>query len=234
MSMTPFQTRQLALMRQMEKAFETNPSASQTVSIQNDYATDDQLCLTGVSFLPQELCEHIYKELIVTLQSIDPTQYFIPIDALHLTVQNVRVIQKPPSYDAGTIERAKSAFATVIETHKMQSFELAGLLSMPTSLAIIALTTPDYDQLVRRLRTELTNKDAADDKSYFTDKIVFANISICRYTHMPNQKWFEIIKNFKEKNLGNFTAKNVSLIETNAGCHPAKTRVFGIYNFQQN
>ena len=173
----------------MEKAFATNPSASQTVSIQNNYASNDQLCLTTVSFLPKELATHIYKELIEPLQLIDPTHYYFPVDALHLTVQNVRVIAKPPNYDAGTIERAKSVFSTVIPTYAPQVFSLDGLLCMPTSLAIVALSTPDYDTLVRNLRKNLTQNDCADDKSYFTDEIIFANISICRYTKIPDQNF---------------------------------------------
>ena len=215
--MTPFQQKQLIVMRQMEQTLQNNPLASQTVSMQKDYVTDTQLCLAAVSFLPNDLATIIDTQLIKPLQSIDPTQYFFPIDALHLTIQNIRVINDPPHFDAGTIEHAKTVFSTVIPHHNPQQFALTGLLTMPTSIAVIALVTPDFNHL-----------------SYFSDAIIFANITICRYTKIPNKKWFDFVEKIKNKPIGNFIAKTVSLIETNAGCHPSKTTSFGTYNFKEN
>ncbi len=232
--MSPFQQKQLTLIRQMELAFQTNSSASQTVSMQKDYTNDNQLCLAAVSFLPTDLATIIDTQLIKPLQLLNPDQYYFPINGLHLTVQNVRVIASPPSYDNDTIERAKTVFSTIVPHYGAQHFELAGLLNMPTSLAVIALVTKEFNQLVRQLRSELILNDCADNKSYYNDEIIFANITICRYTKIPDKKWFDFIEKIKNKPIGNFNAKTISLIETNAGCHPSKTTIFDTYKFRQN
>ena len=189
---------------QQKTAYSNTPNgvgvSNQFLSLTNrinakDYTNDNQLCLAAVSFLPTDLATIIDTQLIKPLQLLNPDQYYFPINGLHLTVhKNVRVIASPPSYDNDTIERAKTVFSAVIPNYSNQQFELAGLLAMPTSLAVIALVTKEFNQLVRQLRSELILNDCADNKSYYNDEIIFANITICRYTKIPDKKWFDFIE----------------------------------------
>jgi 2'-5' RNA ligase len=231
--MTPYQQRQLVLMRQMESSLSRGVTASTIVPMQTDYVNDPQLCLTAVSFVGNDVAVGIYEKIIKTLQTIEPNFYYYNGDSLHLTVQNIRVINNPPHFTWADITKADTAIGAVVRSYEPFSFTLFGILSMPTSISVIALIEPRYDAFVRTLRRQLIVTGVPDDKTYFTDEMVFANITICRYTHTPQQKFLEQLTAYTDMPFGNITANEVSLITTNAGAHPSKTRVFGTYRFQQ-
>lgn len=220
-------------MRRMEYAFIQNPNASQTVDFQPDYTNDPQLTLTCVSFVPKHIAQAIQKTIIEPLLAIEPDFYYFPNESLHVTIQNIRVINHPPHFGPSEVEKAKLLLSEQVHNYGPFTFEYHGLLSMPTSVSMIALVTPEYDQFVKLLRAKLIDAGLPDDKKYFTDEIVFANTTICRYTHKPSQEFIKKIETMKDIRIGNFVADETSLIETNAGGHPSKTRIFGTYRFSQ-
>ncbi len=230
--MTPFQKSQLALMRQMESTLAINPRASEIVSMQSDYANDDALCLTTVSYLPNTLAESIRRDIIAPLAVIDPDQYYFPNSSMHVTIHNVRVVRSPQSFTNHDIRLARQLLRTCIPTYTAPTFELVGLLSMPTSVSIIALVNPYFDQMVKSIRNLFAEANLADDKKYFTDEIIFANITICRYTKSPSKLFLETVQKNKDKNFGKFTPYETTLVTTNAGMHPSKTTVIESFSFR--
>lgn len=231
--MIPYQQRQLVLMRQMEESLARGATVSTIVPFQTDYANDPQLCLTAVSFVGADIANRIHNELISKLQTIEPDFYYYGHDSLHLTVQNVRVINSPPHFTQSDISAVRTVFADMAPRYEPFSFTLCGVLSMPTSVSVIALIEPRYDAFIRDLRQQLVAAGVPDDKTYFTDEMVFANITICRYTHVPHRLFLTQLAEYKNLPLGNLTVGDVSVITTNAGAHPSKTTVFGTYQFGQ-
>lgn len=223
--MTPFQQKQLALMRQMELTFASGAPASTIVPMQADYKNDTQMCLTYVTFIPKEIAVMIQRKLISTLSAIEPDFYYYPEDALHVTIQNIRVIHDPPHFGPHEIAKAKELLSTLTSHYSPFLFEFAGILSLPTSLAIIVLTSPEYDEFVKLLRQELNRAGIPDDKTYFTNDVVFTNTTICRYVHQPSKKFIDEVQKHRSEFFGTMSAKNVSLIQTNAGAHPSKTTI---------
>lgn len=219
-------------MRQMESAMASGTASPTIVSMQSDYVTDNQLCLTSVSFAPPEFADIIYNAIIKPLQNIDPDQYYYPNTSLHVTIHNIRVVASPPNFTSADIQKAKTLLSTSIPTYVAPTFTLQGLLVMPTSVAIVALVTPEYDHMVRQLRQTFADAGLPDNKTYFTNEIIFANMTICRYTHKPSQVFLEKIETLKNIDIGRFVVQEVSLIQTNAGAHPTKTKVFGSFNFK--
>lgn len=232
--MTPFQTRQLALMRQMELRLASDEHASTIVPMQTDYAADPQLCLSANSFLPHDKAQKIYEQIIKPLQNIDPNQYYYLPESLHITLHSIRIIHDPPSYTKKDIKTSQLILTKLVPSQSAFPVVLQGVLSLPTSVAVIVLVTPEYDHFTRNLRKEFINAGIPDDKKYFTDEIVFANTTICRYTQKPSQKLLQYIEQIKDTVFYSFPINNVSLLETNAVCHPSKTTIFDTYEFRKN
>ena len=219
-------------MRQMELSLASGARTSTIVPFQSNYASDPQLCLTCVSFLTKDVAKKIQNQIITLLQKLEPDFYYYPVESLHITIQNIRVINYPPHYGPTEIAKAKNLLSEFVPLYESFRFELNGTIQMPTSLAVIALASPEYDQFVRILRRAFIDADIPDDKKYFTNEIVFANTTICRYTHKPSQKFLKKLETLKDADIGTFVAGGVSLIETNAAAYSSKTRVFGTYQFK--
>jgi len=229
--MTPFQKRQLDLMRQMEKSLAAGLEASTIVPVQSDYANNNQIALTCISNIPKSIATTIQTKLIRPLQAIEPDFYYYPETALHVTIQNIRVIHDPPRFSPSDVAKVQSILQTYIPNTPAPEFVYSGLLSMPTSVSVIALVSPAYDQFVKQLRTSLANAGVPDDKTYFTDEAVFANTTICRYTHKPSQQFTNALVKLNDTYIGQFKPDNVSLVSMNAVASPAKTTVLGDYQF---
>lgn len=218
-------------MRQMESALAANSNASEIVAMQSDYANDDALCLTTVSYIPKSLAESIRTAIIEPLAVIDPDQYYFPNSSMHVTIHNVRVVRSPQSFTDQDIQRARQLLRLSIPTFTAPTFELVGLLSMPTSVSIIALVNPEFDHMVKSIRRQFTEANLADDKKYFTDEIIFANITICRYTKSPSKLFLETVQKNKETKYGIFSPKETTLVTSNAGMHPSKTTIIESFAF---
>lgn len=231
--MTPFQQRQLALMRQMEQSFHSNRNTATIVPMQSDFANDPQMALTAVSYLPKPLIDTITKLIIQPLKNIEQDFYYYPPEAMHITIQNVRVIHNPPQFTAEDIDIARSVFRQAALNINPFPFALQGVLSMPTSVSIIALGTPEYNSFVKRLRRDLTNAHVPDDKSYFTDELVFANATICRYTHEPSDVFIQKLQELRDQYIGDVVINETALVTMNASANRSKTTILETYQFGQ-
>lgn len=230
--MIPFQRKQIALMRQMESRFTSGTTASSIVSMQSDYRNDNQLCLTCVSKIPKDVAVTIQTKILRNLSAIEPNFYYYPTESLHITIQNIRIINNPPHFGPSEIAKVARLLSEFIPQFEPFPFILSGLIRMPTSISVIALVTPAYDRCIKLLRKRLVSVGVADDKKYFSPDVIFANATICRYTHKPSEKFMQEVEKHSPEFFGKMTAREVSLIETNAGFYPAKTKVFGTYRFK--
>ncbi len=230
MDRTPYQLRQLELMGQMSSiAISTGPTTT-IVAMQPDYANDPQMCLAVVSYLPKSITDDIYKRIVQTLQTIEPDFYYFPQEALHITIQNIRTVALPPHFSPADIAVVDDVLQDACgAVQKPFIIELTNVIRMPTSVMIAALASPVYSTFITNLRSQLAGAGVADDKQYFTDEMVFANCTFCRYTHNPSPQFIEKLEEFRNINFGQITIDNASLITTNAGCHPSKTTVVGRY-----
>lgn len=220
-------------MRQMETSLASGGHGSTIVPVQTDYASDPQIALTCVTYINKNLTATIQNRIIRPLQKIEPDLYYYPDNALHLTIQNIRVINDPPDFSSADVAKAQKILTDITPSAGPFQFTLMGLLSMPTSVSLIALIQPEYDQFIRGFRKQLINAGVADDKKYFTDEIIFANITVCRYTHNPSPEFLKKVQSMKDIIIGSYTATNVTLVTMNAGASPSKTVVFGTYQFFQ-
>lgn len=227
--MDDYSSRQVALVKDIEKQFEAGNSPSTIVEPVSNYETDMRICLTSLAYLPQNLQEKIYNEIVEPLKKIDDRQYFYEKAALHITVQNVRVINNPPHFTDSDIERAKNVFASITQKYHPVEVEIRRIFELPTSFALSAFTPSSWEDLVLDLRNELEKAGVPDDKSYAPGPVL-ANVTICRYTTPPNEEFQSKLKELKEIKLGSFKIENIKLATTNAVSFPSKTTIIGEYN----
>jgi len=225
-----YRNKQKNIFQAMEKAFKKGIVETTIVEMMNDYAHDDQVCLTSVSFVPMSLGTIIQEKVIRPLKKADPVQYFYPLPSLHITIQGVRIIHKPSLFNQDDVKKVTKAFLEIIPKYYPINFEIQGILELPTSLFLKVFPDKEFQDLALELRKILEKIGLPDDKVYFSKNIVLANISFCRYTQAPNQLFKKQVKRLKNIKIGRFKADKIHLITTNAVCHPDKTVTIKTFN----
>lgn len=195
------------------------------VDMHNDFEKDDKICLTTVAFVPPNMARRIRKEIITPLKKADSRQYFYPQESMHVTIQNIRVINKPPNFTEKDIELVKDAFEEILSKTEEFSLELKGLLMPPTSAAIKVYFDEDVNDLILKLRRRLVEIRVPDDKSYISKDIAIGNITFCRFTTQPNKRFIEEYNKLKNIDVGKMDVNKLCLITTNCVCHPNKTKI---------
>lgn len=229
--MGDYSLKQLELVQRIEKQFRSGKSPSTIVEPVSDYEADNRICLTSLAYLPSNLQDKIYSDIVDPLKKIDDRQYFYEKDALHVTVQNIRVINNPPHFTHTEIEKARDVFARVTQKYHPVEVEIRRVFELPTSFALSAFTPIDWEDLVLDLRNELEKAGVPDDKSYASGPVL-ANVTICRYTNPPNEEFWNKLRKLKDIEIGNFTVSKISLATTNAVSLPSKTTIFEEYNLK--
>lgn len=229
--MDDYASKQLILIKSIEEQFKAGKSPSTIVEPVSDYEKDDRICLTSLSYLSSSLQEKIYTEIVAPLKALDSRQYFYEKDALHITVQNVRVINNPPHFSDMEIEKAKAVFAGVTQKYHPVEVEIERIFELPTSFALSVFTPFNWEDLVLDLRNELERVGVPDDKTYAAGPVL-ANVTVCRYTTQPNEEFQNKLKELKEIKIGSFIVNSIKLVTTNAVSLPSKTTIIEEYNLK--
>src|SRR5687767_2591950 len=208
--MDSYQQKQLRLTQDIEESFKSGKNISQVVESVPDFVSDKRICLTSVTYLPKELEDKIINEVINPLNQIDPRQYYYVPKSLHVTINNIRVINDPPHFNDQDIEKAKEVFARVIPKFKTFKVDIKRLFELPTSLAISVFSDETLGSLALELRSELSKAGVADDKIYASGDVVIGNTTISRFTTAPNPDFWEKVRELKEIEIGSFEIKKVS------------------------
>ena len=103
--MQSYQKLQFDLIEKIECDFREGKEPSTIVEPVPDYIHDDRICLTAISFLPQEVEDEIITKIIKPLREADSRQYFYVPSSFHVTIQNVRTIANPPLFNDRDIEK---------------------------------------------------------------------------------------------------------------------------------
>jgi len=181
--MSKYQQLQETVFNQLEKDAKEGKASATFVEPRDDYAGDPGRCLTSVAFLSPTLRQTVIEKIIDPLKNIDDRQYYFPSDSLHITTQNVRVVNDPPLFTAENIAKTKQIFSKVTAKYQPFTLELKGLLELPTSISIRGYSDKIFGDFVLELRKELKKAGIPDDKKYASPNIVFGNSTIC-----PGQK----------------------------------------------
>ncbi|MBC7999442.1 MAG: hypothetical protein IAF58_15935 [Leptolyngbya sp.] len=231
MSGDSYRMRQIAAVNELQERFDDGNRLLSTVEKVSDYTDDGRVCLTAIAFVGDQLA-HKLEPVIAKLRAISPEHHYYSSDALHLTIQNVRVIASPPNFDDSTIENAKVAFRKIVPEFSKQHFELSGLLVMPSSAAVVAYGENDFFELCSQLRESLRAEGIPDDKDYIRDDVVFGNVTFCRYTEAPSYEFLEELKCSKDAKFGSLVVDRVHLVAANSVLAPGYTKLLEKFYFK--
>lgn len=232
--MNSYQEKQVKVFEILEEGFKKDQDFAHIVSPVSDYDSDKRICLTSISDCTTVVKTKINQELINPLKESDPRQHYFATDALHITIQNIKVVADPPSFTEEDIQKVQEVFREVVPKHPPITFYLKGLFELPASLAIRAFTDSSYADLVWDLRQGLEKAGVPDDKHYAPSKEVIANLTVCRFTTTPNPRFLQVVRNLKEIDLGEFTIQTIKLITTNSVLTQAKTKIIEKYKLGQS
>jgi 2'-5' RNA ligase len=227
--MVNYQKKQRLLFEEIEKDFREGKSPSTIVDPVKDYANDNQICLTSVVFLSDEIRRNIEEKIILPLKKLDKRQYCYLQQSLHVTVQNIRTIHDPPLFSADDVEKVKEVLRRIIPKYRPFEFSIRGIFDLPTSLSLRAYSEETFGKLVLELRNALEEAKVPDNKKYASSNTVIANATVCRYSVSPSEVFLAAIREMKEINIGSTIVKEIFLISTNAVCHPDKTKIIERY-----
>jgi len=230
--MSTYQEKQFKLFEELEKQFRQKKSNVSTVEPIRNHAKDKRISLTSVVFLPRKLQNLLVNKIIKPLKKAGKGVYFYPIESLHATIKNIRIINYPPTFGENDIRKVKKVFKKVIPKRKSFKFELKGLFETPNSLSVRAYSSEALKLLAKELSKKLIKCDLPDDKKYASNEIFFGNITVCRYYTKPKPEFFKIIKKLKNIYIGKFSVKKIILITTDPVCHPSKIKRLGYYNLK--
>ncbi|NQV13225.1 MAG: hypothetical protein HQ530_02880 [Parcubacteria group bacterium] len=228
--MNNYQKQQYQVFEKLEQEAATGETKATLVETRRDYASDKRICLTSIVFATPKIQQVIMDKIIEPLRQTDDRQYFFPPESLHITIQNVRTAGG--SFTPEDVKKAKKVFQNIVPKYKSFVFELRGLLSLPTSLAIRAYSDKTLADLVFGLRKELAKAGVPDDKQYASTNILFGNMTVCRYTTEPNENFRAKVAESKTVDLGKLEVGEIDLITTSAVCHPDKTKILATYNLK--
>jgi len=192
-----YSSQQKDLVGQLEASFANNTDKSKVAEVleaQDDYVKDKRIFLTSVIFPPAEITAKITVEIIDKLRVIDPDQYFLPPESMHLTVKNIRTISDPPSFTAEDIVKVNKLFSELIPQYPSFEFQVEDVVLFPTSISVMAYSDDTLQKLVLALDQGLKEIGFPDNKKYFSNSIFWGNITLCRFTKNPSEKFVEEVK----------------------------------------
>ncbi len=202
--------------------------------MQKDYANDEQVCLTSVVFIPNDISSRIIKNVINPLKKIEPQHYFYPSESLHLTIKNIRTINKPRLFTDADIDKVDKLFNKIIPSCSVFEFKVEDIIIFPTSISVMVYCDETLQKLVLKLDQGLKETGVPDNKKYLSDTIFWGNITVCRFIENPKEKFITEVKKMRNLKFGKFKVEKVNLITCNAVCHPKSKKIIAEYQLRES
>lgn len=225
---------QKKLVKGLENSFFRNKVKSTTVKIQNNYERDDGTCLTLLSFIPKNISKKIEKYIIKPLKNIDPDHFYFPAGSMHLTIKNIRTVHKPPLFANDDILKVNQLFKKIIPQFPRFNYYLEDLVLFPTSLFLMGYCCNIIKELVDKLDSGLKKIGLPDNKKYLSSKILFGNITLCRFTHKPSISFIKKVKELKNIKIGELIITEAKLVTCNVVCRPKTRNIIALYKFKKS
>lgn len=193
---------------------------------------DDSRCLTIVAVPSNSLRESIVRDIIEPLKAIEPDHYFFPPESIHTTVKSIRTSQNPPQFTEEDIHKVADMLTAVVPTLPQFTIQLEQLVRFPTSVAIFGTTHENQRTVIQTLDQELNRIGVPDNKTYGSDTVFFANVTVCRFTHQPSAKFLQAISSL-QISLESWTVNEITLNTNDAVMSPKSVTIQGRYQLSE-
>ncbi len=231
--MVDYFLQQKALVKKLEDSFNKGAQKTTVIEMQRDYANDEQICLTSVVFIPSDVSNKIIQNVINPLRKIEASHYFYPPESLHLTIKNIRTINKPPLFTDSDIYKVNQLFNEIIPHFSTFEFNVEDVLVFPTSISVMAYSDEMLQKLILALDKGLKEIGVPDDKKYLSDSVFWGNITVCRFVKNPGNQFIAEVNKMRNLKIGKFKVEKVDLITCNAVCHPKSRKIMGEYELKK-
>jgi 2'-5' RNA ligase len=168
---------------------------------------------------------HLQKKL----QDADPRQFYVPPNALHLTMKSIRTIADPPNYTAEELSRVKALLPDFTREYSPIPMVGHGLLRTPTSCSIPVSTEAEFGRFVCDLDRVLNTQGVPDDKLYYSTEVFFSNVTFVRYSCTPNKEFWDVLSGFDSLELPLFFIDTVKLLSSNLAFSHELYEEFGAF-----
>lgn len=214
--MQTHQQKQIEVINEIENRVKNNSVNFSLVPPTIDYDSDPRICLTSVHRPSNSLKQQIHNEIIDPLKKIVKDVYYYPLDSMHVTIKNIRVISDPPHFTSDSIEIAKQVFSEVIPGHNKFKAYFYRLLLFPNNLALIGTTEPELEKIILDLDKKLKENNLPDDKKYTNSQFFFSNMTLARFPS-PSIEFIKKVEDLSLKiKFEPYTIDSVSLVTCNA------------------
>ena len=198
------------------------------IPIRPSFDNDDRTSLGIFAAIPDRIAAEIDR-IQTALRAVAPHFHYARRECLHLTVQNVRTIAKPPTFSNDDALRVSDMVREVVQRHPPQVVEANGVIQLPTSILVTVFYPEATHQLIAELTQNLTRLGLPDDKRYVDASTRFGNITICRFTAQPSPEFTATAARFRTEDLGTFQIPSLTIASTNAVFDPEFTNYFGTF-----
>jgi 2'-5' RNA ligase len=178
------------------------------------YAEDTRRFFGVLGFPPKDVVGAI-QEVQEILRGADPAQFYIPPEALHLTVKNIRTIADPPNFTADDLTKVSKILASISARYKPLPLHGRGVLVMPTSISIPVYSIKNFGDLVVDLDSAMNAAGVPDDKKYTSSSVFFTNITIARFLKTPSPEFYRRLKQVSDLTLPPFELSRLDLVCSN-------------------
>jgi 2'-5' RNA ligase len=205
-----------------------NQENATVIPIRDSFENDDRTSLGIFATIPDSIAAEIAR-VQSALRMVAPHFHYAPPESLHLTVQNVRTIAKPPTFTSDDARCVADIVRQVSEHHPTQQVKVHGIIQLPTSVLITVFYPEPMQRLIAELSENLTRIGLPDDKRYVDATTRFGNITICRFTAPPTAEFSNAVATFRQHNAGEFQIPSLTVASTNAVFDLAFTEYFGTF-----
>jgi 2'-5' RNA ligase len=172
--MNDYVIQQKAIIQTIKANMQQAQSKMSIVPMKQDYENDDEISLTSVIFIPQNLTSIITEKIIAPLKATEPHHFYYPRDCLHITIKNVRKMHKPPRFSEDDIIKVNQLFSEIIPKFPSFTFNLQGIIQFPTSISLLGYCDEKLRNLIQALDKGLNQIGLPDDKNYLSDTVFLA------------------------------------------------------------
>lgn len=95
---------------------------------------------------------------------------------------------------------------------------MRGLLCLPSSIAVRAFATASYASAVRTIDDSLRSVGLHDDKIYQSNSVFCGNVTLCRLTCSPDERFQSCVEPLRDIQLGEFFVTRLRLVECDEVC----------------
>ena len=234
MTKLTYQEKQKAQFDELELKFKSGQKPIVVCDRVKDYVSDPRRSLTTAFFIPPNLNQAIQKQFVKPLRAIDPYQYYLLPESLHINLLILAYNTSPPSFSEDDAQIFKKVLAEILPTCPPITYELRGILIGKNSLAVRCYSGPELGQTVKDLQAKLLSLGYDTSIGQASKEIFFGNVTFCRYTHEPTPDFTAKVAELKNEKIGKLETTEGYLISSSVVFHPSVHKFYATFQIGKN